>query len=219
LLTDQIVSIRSPASPSDPGTAHERDRADLDATASGDRSAFEALYRRYHPLLLRFLRRFTTRVDAMEDVVNETMLVVWRTAEGFRGQSKVSTWIIGIAYRCMLSSLRHTPSWLSIDDVQQDDDGGESARYPQMLHTDSSPQRELHNWLEQGLMALPEEQRVTLELAYYMGQSCEEIAAIMGCPVGTVKARMFHARAKLRSVLPVLGGDVPRQAAGKEARL
>ena len=63
------------------------------------------------------------------------------------------------------------------------------------------------DWLSQGLNSLPEEQRVTLELAYFMGESCEDIAAIMGCAVGTVKARMFHARVRLRNVLPALGGD------------
>jgi len=56
------------------------------------------------------------------------------------------------------------------------------------------------------LSRLPMEQRLTLELAYHMGHSLEEIAAITDCPVGTVKARMFHAREKLRQYLPTLGG-------------
>jgi RNA polymerase sigma-70 factor (ECF subfamily) len=50
---------------------------------------------------------------------------------------------------------------------------------------------------------------MTLELAYHMGHSMEEIAAITDCPVGTVKARMFHAREKLRQYLPALGGGAP----------
>jgi RNA polymerase sigma-70 factor (ECF subfamily) len=53
---------------------------------------------------------------------------------------------------------------------------------------------------------LPIEQRLTMELAYRMGHSLEEIAAITDCPVGTVKARMFHAREKLRQSLPALSG-------------
>jgi len=56
------------------------------------------------------------------------------------------------------------------------------------------------------LSRLPVEQRLTLELAYHMGHSLEEIAAITDCPVGTVKARMFHAREKLRQYLPTLSG-------------
>jgi RNA polymerase sigma-70 factor (ECF subfamily) len=60
--------------------------------------------------------------------------------------------------------------------------------------------------LAHGLSTLPFEQRATLELAYFVGHSCEEIAAIMECPVNTVKARMFQARIKLRNLLPKLGG-------------
>jgi RNA polymerase sigma-70 factor (ECF subfamily) len=65
---------------------------------------------------------------------------------------------------------------------------------------------ELQDLVARALDELPEEQRLALELAYFMGHSCEEIATITGCPVGTVKARMFHAREKLRRALPALGG-------------
>jgi DNA-directed RNA polymerase specialized sigma24 family protein len=65
---------------------------------------------------------------------------------------------------------------------------------------------ERSEWLAQGLATLPFEQRATLELAYFVGHSCEEIASIMDCPVNTVKARMFQARIKLRNLLPKLGG-------------
>ncbi len=64
---------------------------------------------------------------------------------------------------------------------------------------------EIQDWLEQGLQCLPDEQRLLVELAYNMGHSLEEIAAISGAPVGTVKTRMFHARRKLRQHLPALG--------------
>jgi RNA polymerase sigma-70 factor (ECF subfamily) len=65
---------------------------------------------------------------------------------------------------------------------------------------------ELRDWVAHGLSHLPVEQRLALELAYNMGHSIEEIAEITDSPVGTVKARMFHAREKLRQYLPVLGG-------------
>ena len=64
--------------------------------------------------------------------------------------------------------------------------------------------------ISRGLSELSEEQRLTLEMAYFLGHSCEEIAAITGSPVGTIKARMFHAREKLRLSLPLLGGLAPR---------
>jgi RNA polymerase sigma-70 factor (ECF subfamily) len=56
---------------------------------------------------------------------------------------------------------------------------------------------------------LSADQRLVIELVYGVGHSLDSVAAIMQCPVGTVKARLFHARVKLRNVLPVLAGDAP----------
>ena len=79
-------------------------------------------------------------------------------------------------------------------------------REEQVLGAETLRGEERSEWLEQGLAMLPVEQRATLQLAYFVGYSCEEIAAIMDCPVNTVKARMFQARIKLRNLLPKLGG-------------
>ncbi len=68
---------------------------------------------------------------------------------------------------------------------------------------------ELREWLVKALSQLPEEQRMAVELCYELGYSCEEISTIMNCPVNTVKTRLFHARAKLQKLLPVLGGSAP----------
>jgi RNA polymerase sigma-70 factor (ECF subfamily) len=67
--------------------------------------------------------------------------------------------------------------------------------------------RELEDWILQGLNELPAEQRIAVELVYYFGHSLEEIGQIMGCRASTIKARMFHARARLRSVLSRLAGE------------
>lgn len=187
--------------PLDPGDAI--DHACIQAVASCDRQAFELLYRRQHPRLARFLHRFTARRDLIDDVVNDTMWVVWRKSAEFRGDSKVSTWIIGIAYRCMLKALRGTAPADEVGESLLDRFELEQAAAAQH---DGEAGRELRDWLARGLLTLPDEQRVTLELAYFLGHSCEEIAAVMGCAVGTVKARMFHARVRLRSVMPALGG-------------
>lgn len=181
------------------------DLASLRAVAARDRRAFERLYRRYHGILGRFLARFTARRDLVDEMVNETLWVVWRTAGNFRGDSKVGTWIIGIAYRCLMKSLRDhpaEPTWgAGASDLEAIGAGAPD-------ETDSQ-RAELRDWVQHGMAMLPEEQRMTMELAYYLGQSCEEIAAIMNCAVGTVKARMFHARLRLRNSLPALGGANP----------
>jgi RNA polymerase sigma-70 factor, ECF subfamily len=174
----------------------ERDSALLLAVAAGDRRALEELYLGYHRRLSRFLARFTPRYENIEEIINDTFMVVWQSAKDFRHASQVSTWIIGIAYRTALKSLRrqknHTAA-RSLDD------------YPEQT-VDPTSDAEVIDWLRHGLNRLPVEQRLTLELAYNMGHSLEEIAAITECPVGTVKARMFHAREKLRQSLPNLGG-------------
>jgi RNA polymerase sigma-70 factor, ECF subfamily len=67
----------------------------------------------------------------------------------------------------------------------------------------------LRDWLGKGLDRLSADQRVVIELVYGVGHTLDEVAVIMQCPVGTVKARLFHARVKLRNVLPALAGDAP----------
>ena len=179
----------------------ERDSALLAAIGAGDRRALEELYLSYHRRLARFLSRFTPRYENIEEIINDTFMVVWQNAKEFRNASQVSTWIIGIAYRTALKSFRRQKNHAvaSLED------------YPEQT-VDPTFDAEVNDWLKHGLSRLPIEQRLTLELAYHMGHSLEEIAAITDCPVGTVKARMFHAREKLRQYLPTLSGgssDLP----------
>ncbi len=186
--------------------AKESDKELLARVAAGDRHALEELYLSYYRRLGRFLSRFTPRYENAEEIINDTFMVVWQSAKDFRYASQVSTWIFGIAYRTALKSLRlqknHTAA-LSLDE------------YPERI-IDPALDTEVTDWLTQGLNQLPVEQRMTLELAYHMGHSIEEIAAITDSPVGTVKARMFHAREKLRQYLPVLGGSAPELPARSE---
>ena len=177
-------------------SAKEQDNALLVAVASGDRRALEELYLGYHRRLARFLSRFTPRYENVEEIINDTFMVVWQSAKDFRYASQVSTWIIGIAYRTALKSVRRQKNHSaarSLDDCPEQT-------------IDPTSDTEVQDWLRHGLNQLSVEQRLTLELAYQMGHSLEEIAAITDCPVGTVKARMFHAREKLRQYLPTLGG-------------
>jgi RNA polymerase sigma-70 factor, ECF subfamily len=176
---------------------NERELALLRLVAQRERRAFETLYGEYYRRLGRFLGRLTQRQELIDEVVNDTFWVVWQKAGEFRGQSLVSTWIMGIAYRCALKALRRSggPASEPLPDDLEDPAAG--AR---------QVEQELRDWVGKGLHSLPLEQRTTLELAYYVGHSCEEIAEIMDCSVGTVKARMFHARVKLRNLLPALGG-------------
>ncbi len=186
----------------------DQDLAWLRATAQGDSAAFACLYRRHHARLMRFLWRHVARPELAEEVVNDTMWVVWRKAAEFRGEAQVRTWIVGIAYRCMLRALRDGPPADEINASELAAFNLDALPAPD----DDVATLEAADWLRQGLRTLPADQRVTMELAYVLGESCEDIAVIMGCPVGTVKARMFHARVRLRNVLPALGGEAAADA-------
>src|ERR1700733_6048140 len=174
------------------------DRELLQQIVAGETRALEHLYLEYYRRLLQFLSRLSSNREALEEAVNDTFWIVWKKAKDFRGGSRVSTWIMGIAWRCAMKALR------------RNSDASAAALAMSMptelQYTETSATEERSEWLAHGLATLPFEQRATLELAYFVGHSCEEIASIMDCPVNTVKARMFQARIKLRNLLPKLGG-------------
>jgi RNA polymerase sigma-70 factor (ECF subfamily) len=177
------------------------DRQLIARVAARDRAAFQALYFAYHKRLSRFLMRICRRRELAEEIINDTMFAVWQKAGDFRGEAQVSTWILGIAYRQALKALRRAAGRLPLVSVNV---GDTSLR--ELGDDAGAAQRELREWLESGLDSLPPTQRLAIELAYFLGHSCEEIAAITACPVNTVKTRLFHARERLRERLPALSG-------------
>ena len=179
------------------------DIALLQRIACGDRNALREIYGTYYHPLLRFIYRITSRLDLAQEGVNDVMLVVWRNAESFGGRSAVSTWIMGIAYRKALKLLASSRRWT---------ERFRAAPFEETLERseplgEHSADGELRDLLDEALRHLSAEHRAVIELTYFYGCSYEEIAAIVACPVNTVKTRMFHARAKLKKLLPLLGKD------------
>jgi RNA polymerase sigma factor (sigma-70 family) len=176
------------------------DVALLNRVAGKDGAAFEALYRGYYPRLRRFLERVTRRPQIVEEILNDTMLVVWRKASSYNLRSQVSTWIFGIAFRRALKALRR------VDDpveFEPDSSPDQSSAGPEGLVA----AQEMRASIVKALGALSPDHRAVIELTYFEGYSCAEIAEIMRCPVSTVKTRMFHARRRLRMLLPDHSGD------------
>lgn len=171
---------------------NDRERALLDLVVGQDREAFSELFELYHPRLFKFIYRLTHSHTISDELVNDIMLLVWRKAGTFRGSSKVSTWIFGIAYRQSMRRLSRDKSKLfqSIDSVE--------------LAAEEGTTPEIENWVRQGLGALPQAQRFTAMLVFYLGLSYEEISNVTDCPVSTVKTRMFHVRRKLKDILPAI---------------
>ncbi|MBY0240336.1 MAG: sigma-70 family RNA polymerase sigma factor [Burkholderiaceae bacterium] len=159
----------------------------------GDRQAFQDLYRAYFPRLARFLGRMTRNAPLMEEVINDTMLVVWQKALTYDGSSKVSTWIFGIAYRQALKALR------GLDEPVECTVEPEAG--PEQEPDNAAAAKQLQQGIRAALAALPLEQRMVVSLTYFHDMAYQEIADTMGCPVNTVKTRMFHARQRLKAML------------------
>jgi RNA polymerase sigma-70 factor, ECF subfamily len=178
----------------------------LQAVANGDEHAFKRLYLIYHRRLGGFLLRLTHRLDLAEELINDVMFVVWRRAGSFRGDSQVSTWIMGIAYRQGLKAIRRRRGILPLFNPQ----GGDQPS--QAVDRDWVEQQETQQWLESALDKLPPKQRMVIELAYFKDLSCDEISRVADCPVGTVKTRMHAARRRLRGLLEDLSGSISGSA-------
>jgi len=177
-------------------TPERRERELLERIDTRDREAMRELYLLYCPRLARFLRRMTRRHDLVDEIVNDTLFVVWEKAGDFRGDSRVSTWIMGIAYRRGLNLLRA--------EYRADERTVLPTTENQHLRDPVAESSDLAELLERALESLSPDHRAVLELTYHLGHSCGEIAAIMDCPINTVKTRMFHARNKLRALVPIL---------------
>lgn len=179
--------VESPSSQDDAGL--------LRRVAAGDLRAFESLYRAYHPRLSRFLMNMTHRPQIAEEVLNDTLLVIWNRPESFGGRSKLSTWIFGIAYRKALKAMRRQDQ--PIEDEQAE------ARPSLEIRADEQLERsELSLVLSKAIGELSPDHRAVVDLCYFNEMGYREIAEIVDCPVDTVKTRMFHARRHLKSRLP-----------------
>jgi RNA polymerase sigma-70 factor, ECF subfamily len=174
-------------------TDDERDCVLICAIASGDRAAFEEIHSRYSGRIRAFALKLTRRRDLAEELTWETLTTIWLSAARFRHASKASTWIFGITHILSLKALRNagiTASSATDSQVEE-------------FH-DPRSNDELCEWLDAALALLPEAQRTALERRYRLGHSCQQIADSVGCPLSTVKTRMFHGRRKLRQLLPRL---------------
>ncbi|KGQ18252.1 RNA polymerase sigma-E factor protein [Lysobacter dokdonensis DS-58] len=169
--------------------------------AMEDVRAFEALYRAYHPRLRRFLRGMLRQSTMVDEVLDDTMLVAWRKAHTFDATSRVSTWLFAIAYRQALKALRRL-DWSLPDPIDEPAAPRDAEPDGELAHA------QLRERLDAVLAQLSPEHRAVIDLTYFHGYSCKEIADVVGCPVATVKTRMFYARRHMKSLL----GDEGAQA-------
>ncbi len=155
----------------------------------GDENALGELYDLYYTLTSRFVLRITHDAQLTLEVINDVFLVVWEKAGSFRGDSAVSTWILGIAYKKSLKAAAKRRWSLPLEAIADTPDDGSMERVIR--------EQEVRTVMSR----LSPEHRAVIELSYYFGYSYKEIADIVGCPENTVKTRMFYARRTLYALL------------------
>ncbi|MET1024100.1 MAG: RNA polymerase sigma factor RpoE [Pseudoxanthomonas sp.] len=163
----------------------------------GDSAAFDLLVRKYQHRILALIGRYVHDWSECQDVAQDTFMRAYRAIGSFRGDAQFYTWLHRIAVNTAKNHLvahnRRPPT----DDV----DASDAEHYDSgaRLRDTDTPERELmRQQLEQTVMkavqALPEELRTAITLREVEGLSYDEIAAKMGCPIGTVRSRIFRAR-------------------------
>jgi len=138
-------------------------------------------------------------MERAEEVFQETMIEVWRKAKSFDGRSSPSTWVYSIARHKAIDLIRKER------EEPMDAEEFRGITDPQPDITQVVEQKNLAEKIQGVLDRLSPLHREVVELTYYQGYSVEEIANITGCPVGTVKTRMFHARRQIKGFLIASG--------------
>ncbi len=175
----------------------ERERALVARVASGDRTAFEQLYHAFARRLGGYLFKLLREQHLVEEALDDVLLVVWQKAGTFDPSGRVSTWLFGIAHRKALKMMeqrrRHLRAVHPTEEVEHELPGPARPSTPE----ESALRRDSLRRLAGGIEALPPEQRAVVELTFFEGYSYAAISEVMGCPVNTVKTRMFQARKHL----------------------
>jgi RNA polymerase sigma-70 factor (ECF subfamily) len=164
---------------------------------SGDRQAFAALFRFYGPRLKSFLLKQGFSGIESEDLVQETMLNLWRRADSFdAAKAGVSTWVFTIARNCGIDRRRRAGRVISapVEEGAEEQDPDPSAEERLIVQEDEVAVRAALN-------RLPAEQAAVIRLSFFAENPQAEIARSLGIPLGTVKSRVRLALQRLRQIM------------------
>ncbi|HET6913888.1 MAG TPA: RNA polymerase sigma factor RpoE [Rhodanobacteraceae bacterium] len=175
----------------------DTDRALVERVRKGDVRAFDLLVRKYRHKILGLISRYIHDWSECEDVAQEAFVRAWRALPAFRGESAFYTWMYKIAVNTAKNHLVAQGRRPPADDL--DADTAVQIEAGARLRDEATPEhelarREIERTVFETVEALPEELRVAITLREVDGLSYEEIAERMGCPIGTVRSRIFRAR-------------------------
>jgi RNA polymerase sigma-70 factor, ECF subfamily len=171
------------------------DRQVLGRIAAGDRQALAELYERYQRVLFSYLQQLTPDYGLAEELLQDTLVAVWRSAYSFEGRSSIQTWLIGIARRQAHNTLRQRKLPLS-----------DEAELKALVSTDPEPEDFTltciaREELLEAFKQLAPVHREVLVLTFVHELSYQETASILDVPVGTIKSRLSNAKRVLRALL------------------
>jgi RNA polymerase sigma-70 factor, ECF subfamily len=172
----------------------------------GDANSFNELIKRWERPIYALAYRQIGREEDARDVCQETFLRAYRALSGFRGQAKFSSWLYRIALnlcRDWLRRERRTPVVAVSEDVDLIEMA--SRLEPSESVEDRVARHDLSRAVERAMAVLPEEQRTAILLKEYHGLTFQEIADLVGCPLSTVKTRLYQGLAVLRRELARTG--------------
>ena len=167
----------------------------------GDADSFNQLVLRWERPIYALAYRQLGREEDARDVCQETFLRAFRALNGFRGQAKFSSWLYRIALnlcRDWVRRQRRTPVVQMPEDVDVIESAAAAAREPAESMEDVVARHDLTRVVERAMAKLPEEQRTAIILKEYHGLTFQEIADLVGCPLSTVKTRLYQGLAVLR---------------------
>jgi len=175
-------------------------------TIGGDADSFNELIHRWERPIYALAYRQIGREEDARDVCQDTFLRAYRALNGFRGQAKFSSWLYRIALnlcRDWMRRERRTPVVQAPEDIDLMDLA--AAREPSESIEDRVGRHDLTRAVERAMTLLPEEQRTAIVLKEYQGLTFQEIADLLGCPLSTVKTRLYQGLTVLRRELARAG--------------
>jgi RNA polymerase sigma-70 factor (ECF subfamily) len=179
----------------------------LDAAAAGDREARRQLFERHRDAAYQVAFRLTGRMEDALDVVQDSFITAFEKLGGFARASGFKTWLLRIATNRALDLLRSRRLRLGVSLEAVEGEGG----LPRMVAlpleeraVSSLEQQELGERIRQAVELLPPEQRAVFSLYAAGDMTYGQIADVLEVPIGTVMSRLFHARRRLRELLPDL---------------
>lgn len=194
----------------DAGLAQEAVEDLVERAKAGDRPAFGQLVEVYQDKIYGYVSRMLGDPDEAEDVAQETFVRAYRSLPHFRGAASFHTWLYRIASNLAIDvarrNRRQSTGNFSLDEPLESEEGdyereiADESGSPEQL----TQRREMQELVRQAVAELPEKLRAVVVLYELQGESYEDIAEILGCPLGTVKSRLFNARSQLKDMLEQL---------------